>query len=305
MDLPTKAEKKACLTAFLNATSTEALRVEVCVICAREMAQQDGKRMQMEDLPHSDVLIPERTHPHHTLWESRLLLTEKLVATDTGTEGWCCDQCVTSLKAGKVPRLSLANGMWIGPIPEELSGLTIPEEMLIALQYPRCFVYKVYAKHGGAHNQDPDTLQSAMKGNVTSFQLNPGEVAHMIDGELYPCRPSILPSLVSVAFIGKRKPPKNWLKKMFRVRRDRVRRALIWLKTNHPRYSHIEIREDLLEQLPEDDIPLEILATMTHQPDDLVAEREGETYVVDDSETEEGEVPDQRKHQLIDWRVWG
>jgi hypothetical protein len=39
----------------------------------------------------------------------------------------------------------------------------------------------------------------------------------------------------------------------FRVRRDKVRTALQWLKPNHKWYRHIQISEQRLSQLPEDD----------------------------------------------------
>jgi hypothetical protein len=43
-----------------------------------------------------------------------------------------CPICVESLDKKKVPTLALANGLWIGEIPDELQGLTYAEQLLIA-----------------------------------------------------------------------------------------------------------------------------------------------------------------------------
>lgn len=43
-----------------------------------------------------------------------------------------CDTCRVSIRNGKVPRISLANNLWIGSVPEELSSLRYVEKILIA-----------------------------------------------------------------------------------------------------------------------------------------------------------------------------
>ena len=43
LELPTDAEAKNCFRAFRDATSNAALAIEVCIVCAREFAQSEGK----------------------------------------------------------------------------------------------------------------------------------------------------------------------------------------------------------------------------------------------------------------------
>ena len=43
-----------------------------------------------------------------------------------------CDSCRTSILKGNVPSNALANGLWIGEVPEELSSLRFVERLLIA-----------------------------------------------------------------------------------------------------------------------------------------------------------------------------
>jgi hypothetical protein len=58
--------------------------------------------------------------------------------------------------------------------------LTIPERMLIALVYPRCFVFKMHPLAHGAH--DPAMLERGMRGNVTSYDMDLKEIIDMIEG---------------------------------------------------------------------------------------------------------------------------
>jgi len=52
-----------------------------------------------------------------------------------------CPICADSLDKKKIPTLALANGLWIGEIPDELQGLTYAEQLLIArVHHNRCIV---------------------------------------------------------------------------------------------------------------------------------------------------------------------
>jgi hypothetical protein len=52
-----------------------------------------------------------------------------------------CPTCAESLDKKKIPTLALANGLWIGEIPDELQDLTYAEQLLIArVCHNRCIV---------------------------------------------------------------------------------------------------------------------------------------------------------------------
>jgi hypothetical protein len=52
-----------------------------------------------------------------------------------------CSRCHTSLTTNKLPRFSLANGMWLGHVPSVLSDLTFAEQLLVArVRHNRCLV---------------------------------------------------------------------------------------------------------------------------------------------------------------------
>ena len=45
---------------------------------------------------------------------------------------YVCDHCRGSIRNGKIPRLALANNLWLGKVPEELKTLRFVEKLLIA-----------------------------------------------------------------------------------------------------------------------------------------------------------------------------
>ena len=70
---------------------------------------------------------------------------------------------------------------------------------------------------------------------------------------------------------------------MFRVRRWKVREALMWLKANNPLYTDIEISEERLLELPEDGVPEELTMTAKYSSDMAAVEREHGGYVPTDA----------------------
>ncbi|KAF8811288.1 hypothetical protein BYT27DRAFT_7090286, partial [Phlegmacium glaucopus] len=52
-----------------------------------------------------------------------------------------CDACRQQVRNGKVPRFALANGLWLGAVPEVLSSLTYIERLLVArVRVNSCFI---------------------------------------------------------------------------------------------------------------------------------------------------------------------
>jgi hypothetical protein len=73
-----------------------------------------------------------------------------------------CKLCYVCLKNNKMPKLALANGLWIAITPMVLSKLTMVEETLIThyckLRY---------------NNRGNTTWQHALKGIIVSFAQDP------------------------------------------------------------------------------------------------------------------------------------
>jgi hypothetical protein len=282
LDLPTEEELMQCFRNFLTATSNDALRHGVCATCARQLLEKELTRVDYLSLTNQHLLRPITAHSSHDLQANMLLVTEHLDNSNGCLLGWICKSCSAALKKNRRPKLSLANNMWIGPTPDALKDLTLCEQLLVSLQYPRGYVLKLYSRDGSDH---PSAAQPKLKGNITTYFANINAVKEMLEGQLMPRKTSILPSLIAVTFIGRSFPQRSHLKKLFRVRRQAVHNALLALKfqTQHPGYAQLEIDQDSVLSLPENEVPEEILATVRLEDDEGIIEEEESGYVPKDT----------------------
>ena len=70
------------------------------------------------------------------------------------------------------------------------------------------------------------------------------------------------------------------IRSLFRVRRQVVLAALLWLKTHNSRYyGGIQINSDRLTRLPEDDVPIEIALIIRNSSDEGLINQENSGYV--------------------------
>ncbi|KIL59183.1 hypothetical protein M378DRAFT_85403, partial [Amanita muscaria Koide BX008] len=131
---------------------------------------------------------------------------------------------------------------------------------------------------------DPSSLQRGMIGNVTSFPLNLRDIVQMVEGRKLPQSVGVLPALIAITFIGTSQFPKQWLKGVLRVRREKVAAALKWLLANNVLYQQQSLDTERLALLPEDDVPIELQAIVRHESDVSVLVEEADSYVPGDIE---------------------
>ncbi|PKK75534.1 hypothetical protein RhiirC2_863195 [Rhizophagus irregularis] len=106
-----------------------------------------------------------------------------------------------------------------GEVPDELRDLTEIEEMLVALR-------------GGQHGY---------RGNVINFPQDVQEFASKLPRH---------PSLLDVLVIRRQSASNAEAFRDFKVRRDKVTQALIWLKQNNRYYADVIIDHEILRSLP-------------------------------------------------------
>ena len=291
MVVPNADEEQLCYEAFYEATSNEALSLKICPVCAREKLSKEGEQtMLLSDETVIEVLTSSSSNER--LGRETMVLQHLLETNEGGVGCWMCFECIRPLERRMLPKLSLANNLWIGDIPSELTGLTIPEQLLIARHYPRCYIFKLFPRDIDSHIP-LEQLYTGMAGNASLFELNTQEVVEMIKGQRMPSSVRTLASVIAITYVGSRLLPKDWLKKTFRVRRDVVYDALVWLQRHNPIYADIKIDRSRLRELPEDDVPDELLSVIRQEKDDELVEKEKESYLltvderVDDDENDE------------------
>jgi hypothetical protein len=284
LQVPTVSEIASLQRAFVDATCNAALEEAVCAVCARiaGVVKEQMQIVPVGSIPHGHRLHPRATHPAHELTNSMLLESRGTLDVDGRPHTRICATCLSSLKTERQdelpPALSLVNSMWIGEVPFDLQILTFPEAILISQVYPRMFVVKLFPRDRNAR-YSPDMLQSGLRGNVTSYELNTKDIVSMLEGKLMPRPVDVLASVLSVTYVARGKLPKNWIHSTFRVRRSVVFRALAWCQRNNRFYHDISIQPERLAALPEDDVPEVILRTMRQEDDADVLDAESEGYV--------------------------
>ena len=282
MSFPSKEERKECSQKYLVATSNEAVANSICGVCGREKLKSEGERLDLSaNMFVADVLRVSEEAFCDGLWGDVAVLKDHIELIEGRPHVWMCIECLSALHHEGFPRYSLANNLWIGNVPFELRRLTIPEEMLIARHYPRCFMVKLYPRDEHM-NLPSDQLYTGIAGNASLYELNTGEVVQMLEGQMMPPPVSTLASVIAITFVGGKTLSKNWLKGTFRVRRKVVYEALVWLRRNNPIYADIQIDEGCIASLPEDGVPDELLAIVRCDENEDVAEKEKESYISTD-----------------------
>nr|GAT42295.1 predicted protein [Mycena chlorophos] len=279
-----------CIARCIDRTGNDAMRKEVCMCCARRLFLDQLEEFPPELIPNKHLLKPTHPHPAHQLWEGLLLHRP---AIRHGRPSFLCSQCSARLRLHERPQLSLANNMWVGPVPFALSILTLPKRLLIALYFPAAYVVKLFPKTAGGKKWNKERINSGMRGNVSTYRLNTSDIADMVTGHLMPRPVEILAAVISVAFVGAKNVPLRLLPEAFDVRRHRVADALAWLKINNPLYADVVISQDRLGQLPEGGVPEEILQNVRYSEEESILNKEHAGYVPVDlgDEDSDADVP--------------
>jgi hypothetical protein len=284
---PSDDAKSDCLARLIDRTSNAGTRQVVCIVCALEVFAVGTEEFAVDDIPESHLLIPLPCHPRQHLTNGILLHYPALTLHDGHLCGRICCECLQELRARKLPKLVLANGLWIGEVPQELAILTLPERVLIGLYFPVSFIMKLFPQKKGSRNWDTSALNSGVRGNVSTYRLNTEDIAAMIEGHLLPRTPDLLPAIIGITIIGPNNLPARNLPRFLTVSRERVKQALIFLKRENPLYSDISISDLHLDLLPSDvDVPSQLLSVVKHSSDTNMLDQEHEGYVVEDDDDE-------------------
>jgi hypothetical protein len=142
-----------------------------------------------------------------------------------------CPVCARSIRAKQLPRLSLANGLWIGAVPPELKGMTFVEKLLVSrVRYNR-FVFHVELS---GHKR--------MKSNAILFRNPTAEIYKVL-----PPPKDDIDEVIAFIFSGPARPDDETMRRLpLLVRRNKVILALNWLKLNHCDYADVGISENNL-----------------------------------------------------------
>jgi hypothetical protein len=162
---------------------------------------------------------------------------------------YICNLCLASVRNSKVPRMALANGLWLGPVPEVLSSLRFIEKKLVARISHSVCVVKVASG------------MRKMKAHAIAYQQPIPKVY-----DILPPPKAEIEEVIAIMFTGPCKPSHADFKHTpFLVRCNHVKKALEWLILNHADYEDVTFSLDNLNEYPEDMPPVSIeYKPMTH-----------------------------------------
>ena len=185
---------------------------------------------------------------------------------------------MSSLKTKKEVPSTCTSTYDFGSEVECMKGLTLPEMIMISPIIAKVHVLKLVCFG------DPASAQRGIKGNSVCFMQDIKDVAQRL-----PLPEFAICEQLKVVFIGDStcQPHYQKIKKILRVRRQKVEDALRFLCNNHEGFKklNITVDEEVLRSLPEDDVPDSILNNVSYSHDvDQANEEE-----TDDDETQEDE----------------
>jgi len=117
------------VTAACAKTRSEMFEEAGCAVCGQLVPTSKLSKLSAVKHYLQILNIPGTTR------QERFTKNDKIKSYPIAIDHTCnriCNDCRSTLRLGKVPRYALANGLWIGAVPEVLSSLRYIEKMLIA-----------------------------------------------------------------------------------------------------------------------------------------------------------------------------
>jgi len=153
-----------------------------------------------------------------------------------------CRECINYLKNKVMPPTALANGLWVGEVPKELSDLTFVERLLVSrVRSNRCIVHVL---KGGWK----------MRANAIMFPTPIPKVCNILPPPI-----EELDEVIAFMFTGVAQPTLEDTKRTpMLARRRHISAALEWLKINHSDYADVQISQENLKLYPEEGTPVTI-----------------------------------------------
>ena len=231
---------KEIIDGFCRDIRPEAFEEAGCGVCGQLNVLSNMKKFS-ETSANLDLLVGEEVTrcPRKTSKDPIKEIAGPII--DPSCE-FICTTCEGQLLNDRVPLNALANGLWLGAIPPELSNLTFAEQMMIArIRHNRCLVRV-------------SSGRAKMIANCIMFS-NPTAELYSV---LPPSREE-LSEVLAFVFLGSAQPTDEDLQRTpMLVRRNTVAKALEWLKLNHVDYADLNISKKNLDTYPISGMPVAI-----------------------------------------------
>ena len=249
---------------FCNNTSLKNFEESGCAVCGKLTLLTDLQKLSELEL-NLDVLIQQGVTQIERKSSSDHFndINGPVFEKDLNS---ICKLCYKSISKGKMPLFALANGKWIGKVPDELQNLSYAEQLLVArVRHNRCLVRV-------------SSGMRKMRANAISFANPTPKIYNILPPPL-----EEMDNVLAFIYTGPCKPTKSDFERIpLLVRHKKVATALEWLKLNHQDYFDLEISYENLKAYPEDIPPVVVDYKVS------MSNKDPESTAVNDMEDETG-----------------
>ena len=237
---PSKELKHSIISGFCNEMHPKNFEEQGCAVCGKLTLLKDLTNRDNLDVPWNILCVEGITRKERFKRDDPIEeLSGPILAPGCDS---VCSACIISLKKRKVPKMALANGLWIGEVPNVLQDLTFAEQILISrIRHNRCLMRV-------------SSGRAMMTENVIMFANPTVKVYHALPPSL-----EELDEVLAFTYTGSTNPTeKDFARTPMLVRRIKVCKALEWLKLNHADYADLEISQENLKNYPLNGIPVKV-----------------------------------------------
>jgi hypothetical protein len=252
---PLNKKQKAKIAAeYVSDLTPENIKEAPCGVCARlttfSLLPDHLYPSPMFDVLRNELLesrIKELNSTQESMFDNPLLCAEAFGSTTKCMA--VCSNCAADLQSSRVPRLSIANGLWLGNVPRELQRLNFAEKMLIArYRHNTCLVIV------------NSSFQRKMRANTICFSQPVAKFYSVL-----PPPKEEIAEYLAVMFTGPVLPMNEEYKcTPLIVQHRAVHKTLVWLCRHHPLYTDLEISMRNLESYSDSGTPVAIMHKVTN-----------------------------------------
>ncbi len=241
----TVRELRGIVHDWCQATGAQEVYEKPCNVCGLLTPESALHRARRTELNLSPLLRPGCGVTRKERRSARDAVVEiegPVLYGGVDTDGYLglCEDCLASLQRRQLPKMSLANGLWVGDVPDELRRLNFVEKLLVAVERHNVCVAKVTKG------------QYKMTANAVVYAQPVGKMY-----DILPPSQDELAEFLAIIFVGPCKPmPADLKRTPFIVRRRVVLDALRWLILNHCDYAGVSVSYENLAQYGDDEPPV-------------------------------------------------
>ncbi|KAJ7750566.1 hypothetical protein B0H16DRAFT_1318658, partial [Mycena metata] len=254
LDVPDDALRMKIIREWQEQTSTDALRLKTCAVCAKLVSAVEIQILDVSDIDLTILRnddLPRKTWPisyNFAAYDRAILCSAGLTNIDLPVGMSVCKPCADSLSVGKLPKFALANHLYYGHealpplVKDAFESSSIFERMLVCrVRYNSVCCRFKGSEYDPNEEELPRTaaLRNQRQGVRGNVMVTPLDVIRL--NAVLPPPPEQIRDTMSVVFIGTVPPTRQTISRLgpVLVRKSRVKIMLDFLLDHNPYYGRL------------------------------------------------------------------